>query len=275
MTEESKPRIQGPGLREEAGAAPADTEGSTNGSWAGAARAAIRDTVPVAMGYIPLGTAYGLLLVNSGLDWYWAPLSSLVIFAGAMQFLSVSMLAVGTPLVTVATTTLVINFRHVFYGLSFPLSRLEGFFRKLYGVFALTDETYSLVAAKRDENLSGRRIHLIQVFSQGWWVLGSTLGAVASVVIPSSIEGLDFALTGLFVVLAQEHAYRRESWRSMAYGLIAALVAYGLGSDQFLTIAIGVFLVMLAVQWWLTKRKERREQNEQTAQTQRGEVREQ
>jgi 4-azaleucine resistance transporter AzlC len=228
---------------------------TTTDSWSGSAHSAIRDTIPVAMGYIPLGTAYGLLVTNAGLDWYWAPVSSLTIFAGAMQFLSVGLLTAGTPLATVATTTLVINFRHVFYGLSFPFHRLEGFFQKLYGLFALTDETYSLVASKQDENLSGRRIHLIQVFSQMWWVLGSTLGAVASVLLPSSIEGLDFALTGLFVVLAQEHAYRRENLRSMAYGLIAALIAYAMGSDQFLTIAIGAFLVILVAQWVLMKRK--------------------
>ncbi|WP_443074872.1 AzlC family ABC transporter permease [Streptomyces sp. NBC_01431] len=93
---------------------------------------------------------------------------------GAMQFLSVPLLAAGIPLLQLATTTLVINFRHVFYGLSFPLRELGGKARRAYGVFALTDETYSLVVAKAGESLSGRRIQFIQLFSHAWWIIGST-----------------------------------------------------------------------------------------------------
>jgi 4-azaleucine resistance transporter AzlC len=223
--------------------------------WRDAGRSALRDTVPVAMGYMPLGAAYGLILVNSGLAWYWAPVSSIVVFAGAMQFLSVGLLAAGVPLAEIATTTLVINFRHVFYGLSFPLARVGGPLRRLYSVFALTDETYSLVAAKQGEHLSGRRIVLIQVFSHGWWVLGSTLGAAASVALPDGISGLDFALTALFVVLAQEHAYRRENTPAMVMGAGAALLAWVLPFGQFLSVAIGAFLVLIAGRWWLTARR--------------------
>lgn len=218
----------------------------------GAARSALRDTVPVAMGYVPLGAAYGLILVNAGLDWYWAPVSSVVVFAGAMQFLSVALLAAGAPLTEIATTTLVINFRHVFYGLSFPLGRVEGPLRRLYSVFALTDETYSLVAAKQGEELSGRRILLIQVFSHAWWVLGSTLGAAASIALPSGIEGLDFALTALFVVLAQEHAYQRANTAAMTMGAAAALLAWALPVGQFLSVAIGIFLLLIAARGRLT-----------------------
>jgi 4-azaleucine resistance transporter AzlC len=220
--------------------------------WRTVSRGALRDTVPVAMGYMPLGAAYGLLLVNAGLSWYWAPVSSLVVFAGAMQFLAVSLLAAGVPPLQIAATTAVVNFRHVFYGLSFPLHRIEGRLRRLYGIFALTDETYSLVAAKRGEELSGRRIHLIQVFSHGWWVLGSTLGAAASVALPHGMKGLDFALVALFVVLAQEHAYRRSNHVSMLLAGLAALLAYAVLRAQFLAAAIGFFLVFVAVRWWLT-----------------------
>ncbi|MFJ8310470.1 MULTISPECIES: AzlC family ABC transporter permease [unclassified Streptomyces] len=211
-------------------------------------RLALRDTVPVAMGYLPLGAAYGLLLVDAGIDWYWAPLSSVFVFAGAMQFLSVPLLAAGIPLLQLATTTLVINFRHVFYGLSFPLRELDGKARRAYGVFALTDETYSLVAAKAGESLSGRRIQFIQLFSHAWWIIGSTLGAVASMALPSGIKGIEFALTALFVVLAQEHFYQRTNARPMLYGVVAGTVGIFAGSKQFLTVAMAVFLVMVAAE---------------------------
>lgn len=218
-------------------------------SWREAAALALRDTVPVAMGYLPLGAAYGLLLVNAGIGWYWAPISSLIVFAGAMQFLSVSLIAAHVPLLEVATSTLAINFRHVFYGLSFPLGRIPGRPRRLYGVFALTDETYSLVAAKADEHLGGRRIHLVQVFSHGWWILGSSLGAAASIALPKDITGLDFALTALFVVLAQEHAYRKENLRSLVYGALAACFTFVAFRHQFLAVAIGSFLVLVAARF--------------------------
>ncbi|MCX4778462.1 AzlC family ABC transporter permease [Streptomyces sp. NBC_01264] len=211
-------------------------------------RLALRDTVPVAMGYIPLGAAYGLLMVDAGLDWYWAPLSSVLVFAGAMQFLSVPLLAAGIPLLQLATTTLVINFRHVFYGLSFPLRKLDGSARRAYGVFALTDETYSLIAAKAGESLSGRRILFIQLFSHAWWIIGSTIGAVASMALPSGIQGIEFALTALFVVLAQEHFYKRENARPMLYGAVAGVAGTFAGNKQFLTVAMAVFLVMVAAE---------------------------
>lgn len=225
------------------------------GEWRQAAREAVRDTVPIAMGYVPLGATYGLVLVNAGLAWYWATLSSLVIFAGAMQFLSVALLASGAPLAEVATTALLVNLRHIFYGLSFPLRRIEGPLRRLYGVFALTDETYSVVTAHSGEELSGRRIHLIQVFSHGWWVLGSTLGAAASTALPGQIHGIEFALTALFVVLAMEQLYKGGNARSSGYGAVAAAVAWLGAPGQFLSVALGVLLAAAVGQWWLTSRR--------------------
>ncbi|MFI0983099.1 AzlC family ABC transporter permease [Streptomyces sp. NPDC021093] len=220
-------------------------------------RLALRDTVPVAMGYLPLGAAYGLLLTDAGLEWYWAPLSSIFIFAGAMQFLSVPLLAAGIPLFQLATTTLVINFRHVFYGISFPLNELHGTARRTYGIFALTDETYSLIAAKAGQSLSGRRIHFIQLFSHSWWIIGSAMGALASMVIPSGIEGIDFALTALFTVLAQEHFYQRSNRRPMLYGALAGIVGFFAGNKNFLSVAMAVFVVMVARRAFLESRRAR------------------
>ncbi|MEY9894512.1 4-azaleucine resistance transporter AzlC [Catenulispora sp. MAP5-51] len=225
------------------------------GEWRQDAREAVRDTVPIAMGYVPLGATYGLVLVNAGLAWYWATLSSLVIFAGAMQFLSVALLASGAPLAEVATTALLVNLRHIFYGLSFPLRRIEGPLRRLYGVFALTDETYSVVTARTGEELTGRRIHLIQVFSHGWWVLGSTLGAAASTALPGQVHGIEFALTALFVVLAMEQLYKGGNARSTGYGAVAAAVAWLAAPGQFLSVALGVLLAAAVGQWWLASRK--------------------
>jgi 4-azaleucine resistance transporter AzlC len=122
-------------------------------------------------------------------------------------------------------------------------------------VFALTDETYSVVTAHSGEELSGRRIHLIQVFSHGWWVLGSTLGAAASTALPGQVHGIEFALTALFVVLAMEQLYKGGNARSAGYGAVAGAVAWLSAPGQFLSVALGVLLAAAVGQWWLTSRR--------------------
>ncbi|MBP2705869.1 AzlC family ABC transporter permease [Microbispora sp. RL4-1S] len=219
-------------------------------------RAAARDTVPVAMGYLPLGSAYGILLTHSGIPWYWAPISCLLVFAGSMQFLSVSLLSTAAALPQVALATLAVNFRHVFYGLSFPLDRIRSRPARAYGVFALTDETYSLVAARADGELSGRRITYIQLLSHAYWTGSCTLGALAAYALPAGLKGLDFALTALFVVLAQESIYRQRNLLSVVMGLSASLITAPLMRDNFLAMAIGIFFVMLIVSY-LTQRRSR------------------
>jgi 4-azaleucine resistance transporter AzlC len=210
-------------------------------------RAALRDTIPVAMGYLPLGTAYGLLLADSGLAWWWAPASSVLIFAGAMQFLSVGLLTAHVSLTEIVVATLVVNFRHIFYGLSFPMRLLRTLPSRVYGVFALTDETYSLLAGKADENISGRRVTLIQMFSQGYWILGSAVGALGSMALPESIAGNDFSLTALFLVLTYEHAVKRENLPTVLMGAVASALAFAVGGRQFPSVAMGVFLCLVLV----------------------------
>ncbi len=212
-------------------------------------RDAFKDSIPVMMGYVPLGAAYGLLWVNAGLDWYWAVLMSLVVYTGALQFLSVNFLAAGMPLWEITMTALVVNFRHVFYGLSYPSEKMTGRFAKLYGMFALTDETYSLLAIQDRDALTQRRVILIQALNQSYWVLGTLLGALASVVMPDNVEGLEFALTALFIVLMQEHAYKKENHKYLALGALAAGIAFILSQGQFLSIAMGAFVFFLCIDY--------------------------
>ncbi|MET9773217.1 AzlC family ABC transporter permease [Streptomyces sp. NPDC006367] len=209
--------------------------------------AALRYTVPVAMGYLPLGAAFGLLLVSSGLPWFWAPVTALVVFAGSLEFLAVTMITSGLALPAIALTTFLVNFRHVFYGLSFPLHLLTGRMQRAYGVFALTDETYSLLTSRPEAAANGRRVTLIQLLSHAYWIGGSLAGALASTALPDEVSGVEFALTALFVVLAWDHVRKRVNRRPVAYGLLASAVAWVLGGDQFLTVAVVVFLALLAL----------------------------
>lgn len=161
---------------------------------------ALRVTVPVAMGYLPLGMAFGAYAVSLGFAPYLAPLTALVVFAGSIEFLLVGLVAAGAGLAQIAVTTLLVNARHVFYGFSYPTRLLRSPFAKFYGPYALTDEAYALITSGVRPTTE-RELMLIQGVSHLYWVLGAAVGAVAGGLIPASWDGFDFALTGLFSLL--------------------------------------------------------------------------
>lgn len=171
-------------------------------------RAVVQLTLPIMFGYIPLGMAFGVLFVTQ-LDypWWGATLMSLTVFAGAAQLLSVGLLAAGAGLLEVFVAMFVINARHLFYGLSL-LGRFRGAgWRKLYLIFGLTDETYSLLTSRpRSEDLSQEQKNdfRITLFNQGYWVIGSTLGAWLGRAVQFDSTGIEFALVALFIVLTIE-----------------------------------------------------------------------
>src|SRR5690554_5038165 len=139
-------------------------------SWGNAATR----TLPVMFGYLPLGAAFGILAIEIGVPWWGALLMSLLIYAGAGQFLAVALMAAGAGLLEVVVATLMLNSRHVFYGLSL-LKRFQGAGRsKPYLIFALTDETYSLLTSQSTDHSIAWRI---SVLNQLWWTLGTLGGA--------------------------------------------------------------------------------------------------
>ena len=119
---------------------------------------AARENWVIWAGLFALGIGFGVLVTSHGFAWWIAPLISATMFAGSVEFILIGMLAVGAPLAAIATTTFVVNSRHLFYGLSFPLNRVNGRLAKAYSVFALCDEAYALMTAKDPETLRSRRI---------------------------------------------------------------------------------------------------------------------
>lgn len=166
--------------------------------------AAFKPTIPVLMGYLAIGVAFGLMLQSAGYGVFWACLMSVSIFAGSGQYLGVSLLATGAPLTQVAFLTLIINFRHLVYGLSM-LEKFRGMGkRKLYMIFALTDETYALLSSARVP--AGIDTHdfyfCVAILNHSYWVLGSALGSLAGSMLGFDTTGVDFAMTALFLVIA-------------------------------------------------------------------------
>lgn len=217
-------------------------------------RAAARDTVSVGFGLFPLGLAFGLLLVQSGFHWWWAPIFSLTIYAGSLEFLAIGLVLAVAPLASIAMTTLLVNFRHVFYALSFPLHRVRGKAARVYSMYALTDEAYAVAASKDPESLSGRRVLLIQVFCQLYWVLGGVAGALVGSALSMQLAGLDFALTALFVVLAVDAFRARRDVPTPILALLSALIALLVARDQMLVVAMGLFVGTLLVRFLLRRR---------------------
>lgn len=176
-------------------------------------------SIPVAMGYVPLGMVFGFLFVQAGASWWLAVVASVLVFAGAAQFMMVPMLAAGLPLMTIALATLVVNLRHVFYGLSLLDKLPTEPWARWYLVFGLTDETYSVLTTL-PPGTSTRQMVGVALLNQGWWVLGTLLGAVIGTQAQVPLVGLDFALAALFAVLAV------EQWRS-AHTVLPLWVALG------------------------------------------------
>ena len=166
-------------------------------------RLGLRDTWLVALGLVPLGLAFGLLMTQSGFAWWWTPTFSTVIYAGSMEFLAIDMVLTGVGPVSSAITGFMVNFRHLFYGLTYPRSELRRGLPSAYATYALTDEVYAITSTLRDRP-SGTRLMTISVVCQIAWIASGIVGALTGAVIPAGVEGFDFALTALFAVLAFE-----------------------------------------------------------------------
>ena len=212
--------------------------------------AAFPVTVPVLMGYLAIGIAFGLMLQEIGYNFIWAFFMSLTIYAGSGQYLGVTLLGAAASLGTVAVMTLLINFRHLVYGLSM-LEKFRGMGpRKLYMIFSLTDETYALLSSARAPvGVDPRNFYFaIALLDQSYWILGSVIGAVAGALIPFSTEGLDFALTALFVVL---FLGQLENAGSRIYGLIGTVCSLAVlllvGADNMVIPSMIVILIVLLI----------------------------
>lgn len=192
-------------------------------------------SLPVLFGYLFLGSAFGILLRQAGYGLPWAIFSSLFVYAGSGQFLMCEFLSAGnTPLVTASVMTILLNSRHIFYGLSF-ITRFKILGKKrVIPIYELTDETYSVLCFTQHDNAHPLSMLFISMFDHLYWILGSCIGSLLST-LPFDFTGVDFSMTALFAVLFV------EQWKNMSYklpaitGLISSVVFLViLGPDNFI-----------------------------------------
>ena len=212
--------------------------------------AAFPVTLPVLMGYLAIGMAFGLMLQSAGWGAGWAALMSITIYAGSGQYLGVALLAAGAPLSRVAFLTLMVNFRHLVYGLSM-LEKFRGMgLRKFYMIFSLTDETYALLSsaqapAEVDEH---DFFFTVALLDQSYWVLGSVIGSLLGAALGFDTTGVDFAMTALFLVIAVGQWKAVGSHLPALLGAAATLVSLLLvGAEDMLLPALAMIVACLTL----------------------------
>jgi 4-azaleucine resistance transporter AzlC len=181
------------------------------------------------LGYTAIGIAYGLLVVDAGYPWWLALVSSVVMFAGAGQFIAVGLFAAGASLGEACLVQLVVNARHIAYGLSLFKRIKQAAPYTQYLIFALSDETFALLSSLPgpdsglpDSPEQNRLMFYIALLDQCYWIIGSLIGAIAGTLIPINMEGIAFSLTALFIVLMIEQILRIK--RPLPF-IISALTA--------------------------------------------------
>ncbi len=217
-------------------------------------RRALSDSLSVGFAAAAMGLAFGVLVTQSGLAWWWATIFASVIFAGSLEFLLLGLVTALAPLGQIAAAAFLVNFRHVFYALSFPLHRVPGVAAKAYSTFALTDEAYAVTARPAARTWSRARILWLQAYVHMFWVGSVTLGALAGAAVPP-LAGLDFAVTALFVVLGIDAFRARRDVPAAVVAVACAMVGHIVFGEQMLVAAMGLFTAFLLARYAISGRR--------------------
>lgn len=212
---------------------------------------AVVSTLPVLTGYLVLGFGFGIILKANGFSILLAAAMSLFIYAGSMQYAAIGLLTGGASLITAALTTLAVNARHIFYGISMIDRYKSTGLKKPYLIFALTDETYSLVCHDNPDISERERINycfFVSLLDHIYWVSGTLLGAVAGTIIKFNSAGLDFALTALFITIFLEQWLTSKKHSPALIGLLVSIASLILfGADKFLIPAMLIIALLLCI----------------------------
>lgn len=219
-------------------------------------KSAFYKSIPVLAGYVVLGIGFGILMGNGGYGVLWTAAMSLLIYAGSMQYVGVGLLSGGATLLTAALTTVMVNARHLFYSISMIDKYKDAGKWKGYMIFALTDETYSLLCDGTAPEGTEPQLYrfLVSLFNHSYWILGSILGNLLGSVLPFSTAGIEFSMTALFIAAFTEQWLTAKDHIPAIIGLVSTLVCLLLfGKDQFLIPSMLLITLVLSL---LPRRKE-------------------
>ena len=212
---------------------------------------ALTATLPVMAGYLILGFGFGIIIKANGYSTVLAAAMSIFIYAGSMQYVAIGLMTGGASLITTALTTLMVNIRHLFYGVSMLEKYQNTGKAKPYLIFALTDETYSLVCGELPGLAPEDRTNyelLVSLLNHLYWIVGSIAGAVAGSLILFNSQGIDFALTALFLTVFTDQWLTAKKHGPALIGLgasVASLLIFG--KDNFLIPAMLIIALTLCL----------------------------
>lgn len=209
-------------------------------------KSAFMDSLPALFGYFPLGFAFGILSFNNTQSIWIGPLMSCLVYAGAAQFICLNVMANGGSLIDIAFTTFIVNLRHIFYGIPFLSAFKTSFFKRLYLIFGITDETYSLLST------TTKRFNVdyslwVTILTHSYWVIGTMIGSLVGSQLTYDLSALNFALTALFIVLSIEQAYSVKDFAPFILGSTSFLLAQILPSALFLSCCMGICLLLTLI----------------------------
>ncbi len=214
-------------------------------------RQAFIATIPVLTGYLALGFGFGIMLQASGFPVWLAPVMSITMYAGAMQYVAVGLLSSGASLLTVGLTTFLVNARHLFYGISLLDKFKNTGKRTPYLIFALTDETYSLLCQDTPHIPAAKRKHYyfcICFFNHCYWITGCTLGAVTGSLLTFNSQGIDFVLTALFItIFVEQWQSTRNHYPALVGAAVTGLSLVLFGKENFMIPAMFAILTLLCL----------------------------
>lgn len=226
------------------------TDKSAQGKWKAAFRAAFPLTLPICVGFLFLGMSYGFLMKSSGFATIWTAAMSLFIFAGSMEFIAMNLLVASFNPIYSFLLTLLVNARHLFYGISM-LERYRGMgWKKPYLVFGLCDETFSInCTAKVPDGVDRGTFYLIvTMLNQCYWVTGAITGSLLGNILTFNTEGLDFVMTALFTVMLVNQWEEKKDHRPAIAGIAASLLCLLVfGSDIFLIPTMAAIVLIFAL----------------------------
>lgn len=208
-------------------------------------------TIPVLTGYLFIGIAFGVMYAEKGYSAWWAVLMSVLVYAGSGQYLAVQFFVPGISFFQVIFMTLMVNIRHIFYGLSLLEKFNKMGKKRWYMIFGLTDETYSLLCTtKVPEGVDEEKfLFAIALLDQCYWIIGSYIGGVLKSLLPFHAEGIEFAMTALFVVIFVEQWMEKKNRIPAVIGVISALLClqiFGSGNFVLPTMILSIFVLFTA-----------------------------
>lgn len=213
-------------------------------------RKAFPYTLPVFTGYLFIGIAFGVMYAEKGYSFLWAILMSVMVYAGSGQYLAVNFFVPGVSFIQVIFLTFMVNVRHIFYGISLLEKFNKMGKKRWYMIFGLTDETYSLLCTTKvpEDVDESKFLFAISLLDQCYWVLGSAIGAMAGTLLPINSEGIDFAMTALFVVIFIEQWMDRKNRIPELIGVAVAIISLVIfGANNFVLPAMLAIVALLFV----------------------------